>query len=235
MEDLLEILVPVIFILLAGVGKLLESRQEKKASQQPEDPQEAERRRRIQEEIRRRILERRSDTPAPSSDNAPEREYDPTLPDYMQRRQAPAEPSQPQLRQPIPEPPEEPAFDAPQQRPYRPAWEPVEEPLRDFQAELAEQIRAMQEAQQAAAQVRQNTGNVLAESEVGSGGAEIGVSAPAVAPTRPTNYGAGRISREIRETLRDPQATRKAILFYEILGTPVGLRENGSLKPSWQT
>jgi uncharacterized membrane-anchored protein YjiN (DUF445 family) len=34
--------------------------------------------------------------------------------------------------------------------------------------------------------------------------------------------------------LKDPNGAKKGFLYYEILGTPVSLRNNGRLKPSWE-
>ncbi len=51
--------------------------------------------------------------------------------------------------------------------------------------------------------------------------------------TRRRNISRGIRSSVIREILDDPHGRRKAVLYLEILGQPVGMRRNGAIRPSW--
>jgi len=169
------------------------------------DPVEVERTRQIQEEIRRKILDRRAG--GDPADFAP-----PPLPT------APASPRMPELV---------PAGESP--RAPRPvATEPVGELLRrmlDPEAEArAEEERRSRERQLALQeQLRAMEEQSRLEREKLASLTSTLRSSPAV----DRSVGpAGERSREssVGEVLRDPRGLRRAVLLREVLGAPVGLR-----------
>ncbi len=170
------------------------------------DPAEAERTRQIQEEIRRKILERRAGGETGS----------PHVPPLL----VPSTPGRAPEMSPLEESPRAP-------RPV--AQEPMGELLRrmlDPQAEaraeeerlsrerqraLQEQLQAMEEqSRREREKLAALTATLRAPAEPASTGASSGAS-------RPRDHSLG-------EVLQDPRGLRRAVLLREVLGAPVGLR-----------
>jgi len=201
----------------------------------PQTMAEDERTRRIQEEIRRKIAERRGE--APPAAGAP-----PPLPGgqpapHARAETAPATPpplnyGRPNERQMSPE-----------ERAYQEAYGETElessayqpltpeprqyeapPPVRDYEAELAEQQRVLEESHRRAEQARSQA-RARMEQVYGQG--------PRKTRTTKTYSGLGLGSR-VRERLKDPEAAREAFVYLEVLGQPVGQRVNGKMGPSWQ-
>lgn len=130
-----------------------------------------------------------------------------------------APPVQPTLRQQS-APPRERSFPPPITSSTEPGFFEVPQPGRNIMAELEEQQRRVEEskarAERAFAQSRQR------------GIASQSAKPPRVRPVTTSLQG------EVFSVLRDPAAARKAVVYYEILGTPVGLRRDGGMQPSWK-
>ena len=171
-----------------------------------EESDDAERTRRIQEEIRRKIAERRSESGPASAPLPPPL----TIPAPIRREATPPpvfqDPVQEMMKElqrrfvPVPETP------TPAAPPNESAQAAGERETLTRQRELEEKLQVL-EAQQRTTQQRV---------------AEIKATDAAAATSRES---AGQIAADRWLTdLRDPQTARHAIVLREIIGTPVGLR-----------
>lgn len=206
MDQLLEYLVPIIVFIVWAAGQFLSKRSQEGQEDDTSDESNEERARRIQEEIRRKIAERR-------------------------QQQEGQQPAPPPLQQQKPSPyrttpidgedsERESAFPPPINTSTEPAFFEAPRPTRNLQAELEEQQKRLEESQRRAEAARLQARNRMAKVA-----GQTGYSRPKRTVTN--------LREDIIETLTDPQAARKAVLYYEILGTPVGLREDGKIKPAW--
>ncbi|MBI5691905.1 MAG: hypothetical protein HZC55_17630 [Verrucomicrobia bacterium] len=193
----------VVVQLLRGVRK---TRQEAPSDEAKPDALEEERRvQEIQEQIRRRIAERRGEAPPPAAEPPP-----------LMRREAPPPAPSPETTQmpdtfgdPLrrvlqelerrarPEP------ETPPPLPAVPAFDARAAEL-ERQRKLAEEIKALEEARLA---TKRRAAALAAEVE-----------------SRAAAASAEATSGRAREDLRDPAALRRAVVLREVLGTPVGLR-----------
>lgn len=169
---------------------------------------EAERTRRVQEEIRRKIAERRGQAlppPVPAAAESPQR-----LPIPARREVAPP----PVFKDPVAEmlkelqrrlAPE--AVPAPAV-PSRPEPEPIDRDMLERQRSLEQRLRELEsEKRTTQAKAAQLANPLSAESAAGRAASVAGqTGAPWLAE------------------LRNPAAARRAIVLKEVLGTPVGLR-----------
>ncbi|MEO0794032.1 MAG: hypothetical protein AAFX93_02660 [Verrucomicrobiota bacterium] len=224
--DILEFIVPIVVFVIWIIGQVVgkqsgESTNESSQEQSPYTPldhpanEDEERKRRIQEEIRRKIAERRGqdpNLPPPQQPAAP-----PSLPHTAQATPPPM--------QPPPAQPEPPAFPPPITSSTEPQFVEVPVPQRNYEAELEEQRRAVEEAMRRADEI-----NAEAKRRVRDA---YDQSKPA--RRTPRSYAGASLSRRVRGKLRDPLAAREAFVYLEVLGTPVGQRERGSMKPSWES
>lgn len=232
MENIFELIIPIIIFVIVGIGKLIEMSQSsgKNPQQQPRrvDPEEAERRRRVQEEIQRRIRERQEAAGAAPTARVEPREYDPHVPDGQQRRTAPPPIPGRSGPPPIPGQPQ-PVYPTPT-RAYAP--EPVA-PSRDYEGELRKQREAAARARREADEARQKAEERIRKA-MGSGESRANayaISNDAYAIKVVSAYG---LSADVREMLSSPAAARRAFVITEILGKPVGQRApDGSSKPHW--
>jgi len=173
-----------------------------------EDPEAAERTRRIQEEIRRKIAERQGRAVAMEERREPvvtRAEPPPLLPPS---RVPPVDPFGGSMRKILRK-----IEEAAEQRreSVQEGGEPVEAAVLRRQRELEEQLRAA-ETQRAEARRRAQE---IAAREIGAPAAPKSAWASANVRTA----GAG-----VREELKDPRALRRAFVLREVLGPPVGLR-----------
>lgn len=218
MKWLLENLGLVIVVIIAavsflrGVFQTLKGDAEKpprRARPEFEDPEAAERTRRVQEEIRRKIAERRTgesgevfEQPAPEVFDAPRERIPP-------------------LVRPTQTPPVDP-FGGPMRKIVRKLEEAAEAAERRFeladdgaaqaalerQRRLEEQMRALEAAREAE---RRRAAEIAAAVRQDERGAARGVRVPSPV-------------MGLRAQLRDPGELRRAIVLREVLGPPVGLR-----------
>lgn len=200
MRNLGAILPLVIFFLIVrGVLRAIRQADKGKTAARRQldgDPAAAERTRQIQEEIRRKIAERRAAAQSPTSP--------PQLPSMQQRI--------PPLTRPMTVSPLDP-FGGPMRRPIKPQSAPQRSEdlptayVLERQRRLAEEMRALEAARQAE---QQRAAEIAA------------VRTPAPAAGMPARPAAAPLIG--RGDLRDPRALRRAIVLREILGPPVGLR-----------
>jgi hypothetical protein len=176
-----------------------------------EDPEAAERTRRIQEEIRRKIAERQGRAVPVEEERVPvgsEPTWSEPPPLLPPKRVPPVDPFGGSMRKILRK-----LEEAAEQRreTVRDEIEPVESAALRRQRELEEQLRAV-EAQRAETKRRARE---IAAGEIGAAAAPKTAWASASVRTA----GAG-----VREELKDPRALRRAFVLREVLGPPVGLR-----------
>ncbi|MGF1447828.1 MAG: hypothetical protein ACFB20_00270 [Opitutales bacterium] len=242
METLLEFLIPAIVILLFFLGKIFGNDQEADEARPPARPQSPagpteatdDRTRQIQEEIRRKIAERR----AAQEGEAPAASPPTTMPPQPVARQmpppVPAAPAAPES------PPrglsryedvadnrwDEPAaqtetFSVPESSPATPPSS-----VAAFQAQLEQQRRRAEEARRRLEQAREERARQEREARFKDAAQSWGHT-PLDAEES--------LARSVQRMLRHPNATRQAFVLYEILGTPVGLRSpEGGQRPKWE-
>ncbi len=246
--DLLEILLPILFAVgYFIVAAMKGGKKEENPAPGPQREAEAEeadlsgRERQIQEEIRRKIMERtRRDAGAENPPITAEAEtsprYDPTRSEADQRRRQVRE----QVKR-VEEPPPVPGQSsrwAGQRRSSRDAYEKQEPPplqpaMQRREDDFQERMRAQQEEidgmQRRAEEIRKRASRQTEE-----------VSSQLITPirdgSRRRNYsrGTGSFQADVINALKDPRGFKKAVLSYEILGTPVGLRKQDKIGPLWQ-
>ena len=236
MDNIGELIIPAlvfIFWAISSVAQAAKKPKQKNQRRQPpprpytplEHPSNDDdaRTRRIQEEIRRKIAERRGSSPQP-----------PAMPDEPRPAYNPYEPEKPR-----PAPVQRPAARAPEQTLRResapstqkqrpaPRTEPTyvdfEQPVNRLEAQLAEQQRRMEETQRKAEEAR----------KIALQRRQAALKQKSRKSSTPRTY-TGSLQSSVRATLKDPHAARKAVIYYETLGTPVGLRRNGQLYPHWE-
>lgn len=197
MDNLFEIIVPILFAAIYFFGNMLSGKSEdesapggkpQSAPRRGEDPEAAERRRRIQEEIRRKIQERRS------AEGEGGRSRPPQQPDRPARdRQTPVwqdsqEAPPPAARIP---PPATGDIYANQ----------MQKRLEQIEATKRRAAKLQKEAQASREKLK-----------------PTGSSSPRTSPS------ALRPRGSVRATLRDPAAARTAFIYGEVLGPPVSQR-----------
>lgn len=222
MENLLEILIPVIVIISWAASKMFEQNSGGDSDSSREDSEAAERRRAIQEEIRRKIAERMGGA-APQSRSGPppmpgapaQREYNPFAPDESQRPYQPGQATPPPITMRRSAAPSAPSYEA---------------PTRNFEEELQQQREAMAAARRQAEAARREAQAKLSSLQPGHDKPKHKHSAYDL-----PHFSGLSLASEVKAMLQDPRAARKAFLQAEIIGTPVGLRRDGEMRPSWKS
>lgn len=208
----------VVVVVLLGVFSFLRSlvkaagnREQPLAKPRPrgaEDPEAAERTRRIQEEIRRKIAERRGTTvDAPAAPPVvfeqpaePEERRERIPPLVRPREVSPVDPFGGPMRKIIRK-----IEEAAQEPQWRPMEDAETAAALERQRKLEEQMRALEAARAAEQRRAAELAARRAEREMRE--------------ATPSTHGGS-----LRGELRDPQALRRAFVLREVLGTPVGLR-----------
>ncbi len=196
MDGIIDFVVKLLPIIIAVLYFLGSVKGRGKVEEAEDDPEAAERARKIQEEIRRKILERQQKS-QPSSRPASQPES-PTLRETQPAPELrPAEPKSARQTVPSPRPPVR--------------LESVEST--SSAADIYEQQRRKIEAElEKSRELRRQAGTPASTKASNS-------------PVFYGDLTASFNSR-LREDLRDPNSIRKAILLKEILDTPVGLRQS---------
>ena len=209
MESLQDYIVPIAVIIIWVLGKLFGGQAEEGGAPPPPgksapNEDQAERARQIQEEIRRKIAERRGQS-QPQQQPTPVQQR--AEPEPAQARRS-AQRTATTARQPEPEP-QSPAH----------GWEYAN---RDLQQEL--RIKA-QEAE--AARLKAEAARMEARARIAK------VKPEAVVPMAAANTDlSGTPADFIRSAFADPQSTRNAFVFQEVVGTPVALRTDDRIAAS---
>lgn len=186
-----------------------ETREMRPLSRDGSDPAQDERVRQIQEEIRRKIAERRGQG-APPPMPAPELEpFNPLRPVFGEQ---PFEEAPPRL------PPQPPAMPTVREVVVHDDQAALERQRR--MAEQLEELETRREEARRAAQAARSAPTVASHEDVWGKGS--GVGAPAAVSGGRNGPALG--GRALAAELRDPQALRRAMVLREVLDPPVALR-----------
>jgi len=220
MDNLLEYLIPLIFAAIYFFGNMFSGNSKDEEDAPPtlprsrgadDEPDAAERQRRIQEEIRRKIMERRRASEggqvapaAPAGHDSRERPPPVPVPreTHSEARERPSAYSIPS-REREPEP-GHPAF----------SWDKSDDAYENsMQAKLRriEETKRKAEKLQKQAAERRDSPDKRGE------------------PRKPRT--GGYFTGTVRESLQDPQAARVAFIYGEVLGQPISLRKGSSSVP----
>lgn len=236
MDNILEILVPLIFAAIYFFGNMLsgKSDQEDPSPGMPGrrnrevDEEAAERQRKIQEEIRRKIMERRgaSDDGAPAQQPVPtqtaQRETGLTRADEeMRRRREEIQRRREQQDRERQEREEaaRAALARQSQQPAVPEFVPATEdpPYDAYENQMESRLKRIEETKRQAARLQQQAAAAKKK------------AASSVASKRGSS--GGLLRGPVRESLNDPAAARAAFIYGEVLGRPIGLRGSESAVP----
>lgn len=231
--DWLEILIPLIFALVYILGNIFGKKQPAEDQEEGQgkrgQPQEGgqdpgDLQRRIQEEIRRKIRERQGGSPTPAESaetpgqqptaEADPPRYDPFSPEQGREAQSPRR----SWSEPEPEP------------------EPLLQPETDrssYEDRIQEQLQEIEATRKRASELQQKAREVKMKEGAGSRRGEVGSSA--YSQTADGSRRHAKLRQAVLGLSRDPDAARKAILYMEVLGTPVGMRRDGKMAPLWES
>ncbi|MBC2602492.1 hypothetical protein [Puniceicoccus vermicola] len=206
MDNLLEILLPLVFFAIYFVSQFLgkKSEDEQDPGKEPSDDL-----RKIREELRRKIQERRQGSP---------QEY--------QREEKPPEASRPEaerggavLRESQPHRgmvERRSSSSRNRESASEPALATTSNIERDLEVQMEEVRRSQEKADSARRQARQRVAFINQ------------AAAKARSQKSATSY-----RQFLREALDDPQNLQKSFILHEVFGTPVGMRRDGQMRPSW--
>lgn len=210
MDSLLEYLIPLIIVVFWIFGKMMEGRGQSRDDSGEnehshedgswdswEQDEETERTRRIQEEIRRKIAERRGEPAPPPLPGRPAAQGRPVFPQPTTYH------TEPQVIR-------------------------VEPPRRNYAAELEAREKELAKTLKKADEIRAGAEQAFPKGRL----ARTAREARTARTARKANHQNLRhaLHQEVIDGLQNPDAARKAFLFYEILGTPVALRTDGHPK-----
>ena len=218
MDNILEILIPLVFAAIYFFGNMFgKSKDEDEASPgaprrrlaEDEDSEAVERQRRIQEEIRRKIMERRQAT---SRGGSPE--VAPSRMETLERRQE----AEAEVRREVRKPQEVPEDQ--RERPYHFERDPKtkvfswDESDDAYDGTMQAQLKRIEATRRQAERLKREAAKKRKTTES--------------RPERRQRSG-GYFSGTVRESLQDPQAARVAFIYGEVLGPPVSLRKESSV------
>jgi hypothetical protein len=209
-----EALIPILFFLLYGLAQFFGSKKKGGEEEIPVEDEEAvdpmERARQIREDIQRKIQERR-DAAGTATDPTMGRQpqvqppYDPTVPESAPQ---PAQSPPPNTPQPVQR--AQPAAGSSREL-------NIEERLRRQQERLREARKRQEEARRKARSMQDRAG-------LGQGRQLLQPVKRSKAAAAPDLLRPAALRQQVIDGVRDPNSLRKAILYQEILGTPVSLR-----------
>lgn len=202
-----ETLAPVIFFILYGLAQIFGKKKKPQHSEEEEEPEvdPAERARRIREEIRRRIEERRQEQEPGTVRPVQRPAYDPTVPETQQSRPVAQFPQQRRQPEPVVQP----------TPPAQPAFQKTEKTV-GLEQQLAKQRRILAEAQRKQKEAREKAQRMLHDA-----GAQADAT---IQRDRAKAVGTKRLKKQLLSGLRDTNGLRKAVLYREILDPPLGMR-----------
>lgn len=219
MDNLLEILVPLIFAAIYFFGNMFsgKSKEEDDASptlprrrdSEDNEPDAAERQRRIQEQIRRKIMERRR-----ASEGGQPATRSPLGSELRERRQ-----EQEARREVLEEAREQPsAYTIPSYEAESESstftWDKSDNA---YENEMQARLRRIEETKQEAEKLKKQADKNRKASDDGRS-------------QRKQRTG-GYFTGTVRESLQDPKAARVAFIYGEVLGQPISLRKGSSSVP----
>ncbi|TVP81492.1 MAG: hypothetical protein EA353_01485 [Puniceicoccaceae bacterium] len=228
MDNLFEILIPLIFAAVYFFGHLFNKKSDDESSplsREMEDPEAAERQRRTQEEIRRKIMERRqAEEGGRARSHQPESVADRNLRERRAAVEQRRQPSQPAASR-LPESgsrrssPDSRRVEGSASRGSIPHLSPLSELRRTSPAgdvygnEMAARLKKIEATKREAERLKQ----------------QAAAGRRSASPVSAGSSGSSGRSREtwrpVRASLRDPAAARRAFIHSEILGPPVSQRK----------
>ena len=229
MDNLLEILIPLIFAAIYFFGNMLSGKSEddeespsssqRRRSSGDDGPDAAERQRRIQEEIRRKIMERRRASGGGEATAGPSaRELRRDVTAQREERQTEAQP-----REVVREKEEVPS--AYSMKPHEGSEESREPTFtwdqsdNSYETSMQAKLRRIEETRKTAAKLKK---------EAGMSGDLTSDSGSKKSGRRRTG---GYFTGTVRESLQDPAAARVAFIYSEVIGPPITLRKGSSGVP----
>lgn len=220
MDNILEILVPLIFAAIYFFGNMFgKSKEEGDASPvRPErrpagDEEAAERQRNIQEEIRRKIMERRR-----ASGNADRPELAPasrprSQPQKQMREVVHTNRDSEHGRAGQPPPLMSPPPKATQQSEDSAfSWDKSDDA---YDQQMQTQLKRIEETKRQAAKLKKQVSDQTGKAE----------------PTKNQSKSGGYFKGSVRKSLQDPRAARAAFIYGEVLGRPISLKKGTSEVP----
>lgn len=217
MDNLLEILIPLIFAAIYFFGNMLSKNGEEDDAPKPnrrpmtpvEDSEAMERQRRIQEEIRRKIMERRQGqgTSQEPRRESPQPQYQP-----VQREAQPAS-------QPVEEIPatkvsvEKTSVDRSEGAAF--SWDQSDNA---YETRMQRQLKEIEATKARASKLQREA-------------AQASERAGSTSSRRSSGQRSGRslATGSVREVLKDPAAARAAFIYGEVLGPPVSMQKSSSV------
>jgi hypothetical protein len=200
MENIFEILVPLIFAAIYFFGNMMSKKEEDVSPpgkrRQPTEEEEAiqARQREIQEAIRRKILERRGGPNAPSGEPQPTRTMSPP---HRPRPEVMPKPAARVAREP------EPMVSTPVAGSF--SWDATGNA---YQQQMEERERQIEKTRKQAEAIRKKAG---------------GLAVPSQKSRRSPSRSRRSFSGSVRSRLNNPGDARVAILYAEVLGPPLAL------------
>ncbi len=216
MDNLFEIIVPLIFAAIYFFGNMLSGKSDDASAPAPrreEDPDAVERQRRIQEEIRRKIMERRNaEGQGASPPSEPASEVDRSLRErhavleerrrraareqHKQERAAQSESAPDRIPDPVSRIPD----------PVNPYATQMQQRLRQIEATKRQAERLTKQAAERTSSLR-----------------------PQPSHSSRTTSRSPLARGSVRSTLRDPATARAAFIYSEVLGTPVSQKKTSTV------
>jgi len=218
MDNLFEILVPIIFAAIYFLGNMFSKKSDDEAAPNPRrtsegDTDAIERQRRIQEEIRRKIMERRREADggamAPRTSSAPSQSSDgqrrATREQQKETHQAESSAHKRQPRETHPPQPRE-------THPQPEAGFSWDESDNAYEQEMQAKLQQIEATKRRAAQLKKQAGTSAKRSERH--------------PSTSRRPALSLFKGPVRSTLRDPAAARVAFIYSEVLGQPISQRKH---------
>lgn len=222
MDNLFEIIVPLIFAAIYFFGNMLSGKSDDASAPAPrreEDPDAVERQRRIQEEIRRKIMERRNaegQGASPASEPASEvdrslRERHAALEERRRQREMTRRAEASKKRT-------EPASRIPQPTPQEPAFGGAQSD-EVYSTQMQARLRQIEATKRQAAKLQE---------QATKASKDACNSSQQPHPKLSTSH--SPLARgSVRSTLRDPATARAAFIYGEVLGTPVSQKKTSTV------
>lgn len=216
MDNLLEIIVPVIFAAIYFFGNMLSGKADQDDAPKPprrrpgnaEDDEAAERQRKIQEEIRRKILERRQQ--AEGRGPVPPVVSPPPMRGMQRRQREQTKETAAQTRKAAPPPYVAPTHD----------MEPVAggftwgDSDNAYEKQMEAKLRRIEETKRQAEKLNQKVVSPITDST----------------PSKSKRRSSGlRLSGSVRSQLKNPGAAKAAFVYGEVLGQPISMRKQSNV------
>lgn len=212
MDNLLEYIIPLIFAAIYFFGNMFaksgSADEEETGPRRPlspvEDPEAMERQRRIQEEIRRKIMARRSGAEDASPANVQPIPQN-TEPQPMYREAEPAAEQRTSSQDWARDAEDKAAF----------SWDRSDDA---YETQMQSRLREIEATNQRAAKLKD-------EAKVAN--ERVNRRKASSEPTKRKR--SGLLSGSVRESLKDPAAARAAFIYGEVLGAPISLRKESAV------